>query len=299
MNHIVNSSAALDVSGGLIVSSRALNLANALNETLAAVYDNILALEQFFAVAGDLSLDYYLAYTLDTDRTNMRDVARKLGYYLDLDLAQDQASAAALVRDLAHAHDLARVFVGHFADGRARYLALRLAEAGRAAYACVEARELVNRLAVARKLLRRLVREYAAQLAVAGDFTRSRALSRAARVDTTRMPANVQGRERLPFAVLVVAALQPVQGIRPAPCTERRAPVSRKREGKNGAAHADSGVDTLKDGAPRTGTGVVLAVLGFAIAFPVVAHWAGVDAATVTATLAALPGILLAAFGRR
>jgi len=75
--------------------------------------------------------------------------------------------------------------------------------------------------------------------------------------------------------------------------------VSRKREGKNGAAHADSGVDTLKDGAPRTGTGVVLAVLGFAIAFPVVAHWAGVDAATVTATLAALPGILLAAFGRR
>jgi hypothetical protein len=44
---------------------------------------------------------------------------------------------------------------------------------------------------------------------------------------------------------------------------------------------------------------VVLAILGFAIAFPVVAHWAGVDAATVSATLAALPGILLAAFGRR
>ena len=43
--------------------------------------------------------------------------------------------------------------------------------------------------------------------------------------------------------------------------------------------------------------GLVLAVLGFAIVFPITAHFARVDAATISAVLAALPGLILTAYG--
>lgn len=49
----------------------------------------------------------------------------------------------------------------------------------------------------------------------------------------------------------------------------------------------------------QAGLGLVLAVLGFAIVFPVVAHFTGVSAATVSAVLATLPGLILAAYGQR
>jgi hypothetical protein len=44
-----------------------------------------------------------------------------------------------------------------------------------------------------------------------------------------------------------------------------------------------------------TGMGIVLAILGFAVVFPAVAHWSGVSEATVSGMLASLPGILVAA----
>lgn len=49
---------------------------------------------------------------------------------------------------------------------------------------------------------------------------------------------------------------------------------------------------------PRAGTGLVMAVLGFALVFPVVAALTGVNAATVSAVLAALPGLIIAVYGR-
>jgi hypothetical protein len=48
-------------------------------------------------------------------------------------------------------------------------------------------------------------------------------------------------------------------------------------------------------GVPRTTAGLIIAFLCFALVFPVTAAWAGVNAATVSAVLASLPGILLAA----
>jgi hypothetical protein len=39
---------------------------------------------------------------------------------------------------------------------------------------------------------------------------------------------------------------------------------------------------------------MVIAILGFAIVFPVVATFAGTSGATVTAILAALPGLIVA-----
>ena len=41
-----------------------------------------------------------------------------------------------------------------------------------------------------------------------------------------------------------------------------------------------------------------MAVLGFALVFPVVAALTGVNAATVSAVLAALPGLIIAVYGR-
>jgi len=49
---------------------------------------------------------------------------------------------------------------------------------------------------------------------------------------------------------------------------------------------------------PGSGIGITVAVLGFAIAFPLVAKLSNLDVAVVTATLASLPGILYAALGR-
>ncbi|MGC9668850.1 hypothetical protein ACNTMW_20115 [Planosporangium sp. 12N6] len=44
---------------------------------------------------------------------------------------------------------------------------------------------------------------------------------------------------------------------------------------------------------------VIVIVLCFAIAYPVVTDWSGVSTSVVEMTLAAIPGILLAAYGRR
>jgi hypothetical protein len=50
---------------------------------------------------------------------------------------------------------------------------------------------------------------------------------------------------------------------------------------------------------PPAGIGALVAVLGFAVVFTIVIHWASLDRATVVAILAAIPGILVAAYGRR
>ena len=48
-----------------------------------------------------------------------------------------------------------------------------------------------------------------------------------------------------------------------------------------------------------SGFGVLIAVLCFALVFPVVNQWAGSDVDATTATLAAVPGILIAALQRK
>jgi hypothetical protein len=201
---------------------RTVALADAVAGTLVAAVSRIPALDRFYAVAGRLGLDYDLDRKLALDRVHLRQVEATLERCIGTDMPGDLAATVALVRDLAEMHRLILTIARRLASPRVAYLDLRIARARHdRTGAGAAARALADDLADAHRLARRLVRAYASYIAVAQDFARARASAeaRAVPVDAQPMPANIQGREKFPLVMLVLA-------VRVLPATHR----SRYRE---------------------------------------------------------------------